>query len=346
MKNLALLPILVVFMAFSSCSKDDTSSTTSETGKFYTVSLGFSGEITNISESDLQPKAKVATLKSANTVSNNFYGIQIYSTPVSGDKPAIPYACGVFDDLSKMNVKLMEGYKYNFVCKLVQLPDERLIILNDASFSNNYPFLIDGFFSTVERSVFYYSPLVSISTILRGKADLLDSTGNNYFSRPNINTYIGYLNNYIPENNDTATINLIRNVFGIKITAKGLTNGTLSIQLEGAPLMTIKSPNTEVQDIITFDFENCSIIDLGGDYYEDIPVIINWKKADEVTVPITSQTIRFHRNKLTTIVVDVKDSLLNNSLGIVVDSDEITIGDTIVVNGSSGSDTNVNPTSN
>lgn len=74
--------------------------------KEYIVSLGFSGEITNIEESPL-----------SRAVTNDLYGIQVYSKPSSGGEYK-PYAYGLFDDKANMNIKLLEGYKYKFECTM------------------------------------------------------------------------------------------------------------------------------------------------------------------------------------------------------------------------------------
>lgn len=78
------------------------------TPKEYIVSLGFSGEITDITESPL-----------SRAVGNDLYGIQVYSAPTATNEEYAPYAYGLFDNKDNMVIKLLEGYKYKFVASMV-----------------------------------------------------------------------------------------------------------------------------------------------------------------------------------------------------------------------------------
>ncbi len=133
-----------------------------------------------------------------------------------------------------------------------------------------------------------------------------------------------------------------RQVFGVKVIADGLTEGKLQIQLEGAPLAEIIAPATEIQNVYTFKNISSPIINNGTtdiDYYEDIPVVIVWQKADGVNVPIATQTIRFTRKTLTQVTVKVQDNNINNGIGITLESNELVNGESILIGGSPTTDT-------
>ena len=154
--------------------------------------------------------------------------------------------------------------------------------------------------------------------------------------------------NYVPTKDSTVTINMNRMVFGAKFVAEGLESGKLFIQMQDAPLLTLEAPNTEVQDIYTFQYigypgGNDMTTGKYVDYSEDISVSINWLNADSVKVPIASQNIRFTRNKLTTIKVRVQDSTMANSIGITTEDKPMAAGDTITIGGGSSTDTPINP---
>lgn len=333
-----LLSMFSILLLLSSCStQDEPTLAPPVDAKTYTVSFGLAGEITSITDSPL-----------TRAISNDLYGIQVYSTPDSSYAGGAyqsekPYAYGLFDDKAKMSIKLMAGYKYRFVCTMLVDGKNKLTSLN---YYGTNPFGVYGNYSSQsELSNFNYSANSYFWGLDRGSTGLRESDGSaNYCERPNVDRYYGETINYIPTKDSTVTINMNRMVFGAKFVAEGMESGKLLIQIQDAPLLTLKAPNTEVQDIFTFYWiGNPSSATSGIDYYEDIPVSINWLNADSVKVPIASQNIRFTRNKLTTIKVRVQDSTMANSIGITTEDKPMAAGDTITIGGGSSTDTPINP---
>ena len=95
--KLLLLTLATCFLA--ACTNNEEpieNNPNNETPKEYIVSLGFSGEITDITESPL-----------SRAMGNDLYGIQVYSAPAATNGEYTPYAYGLFDD--KDNIILVNS---------------------------------------------------------------------------------------------------------------------------------------------------------------------------------------------------------------------------------------------
>lgn len=301
--------------------------------KEYIVSLGFSGEITDITEMPL-----------SRAVTNDLYGIQVYSAPLSATEYK-PYAYGLFDDKANMTIKLLDGYKYKFISTMVVSGKNRI-----SKFGNAYqdPFIVFNGNHTkgVEISTnftissSYEYPIFNISA---GSTTINDVM----YGVPNADRYYGELEGYVPTENGKASINMKRVVFGAKFVSDGLTEGKLKIAISKAPEMYIVyGETTEVEDIFTF----ASSYPYGSKWMEDnysetIPVSISWEKSDGAVIPLVSQDITFKRNIKTTITVKVKDNSINNGVDISNENNPMVNGDNIVIDTTqgSGSDTEINP---
>lgn len=326
--------ILLVTFGFISCSTSDDPITSepSTNPKEYTVSLGFSGEITSIEDSPLTKAA-----------SSNLYGIQVYSMPTNGTEYK-PYAYGLFDDISSITIKLLEGYKYKFDCTML-VDGKNKVYYSQYEKTYSVPFYVYNGSNTTSLNT---SPSFIIEGSYRYNA--IDQ-GNTFlaidsktYSRPNIDRYYGETIDYTPAENTSISINMKRVSFGAKIIADGLTEGKLNITLDKAPAMTIAYPATEIQDIFTFEnpypYGNKWIQDA---YTETIPVSISWTKVDGAVVPLVTQDITFTRNKLTTITVKVKDSSINNGVSVSQESTSMGDGGSVTIDASTSTDTPVNP---
>lgn len=317
MKQLKKYWMLLVAIVFSSgitgCSnEEDTSNTPTGNPKEYTVTLGFSGEITDITESPLRDTA------------NDLYGIQVYSSPAQKDEYK-PYAYGLFDNKAGMIIKLLEGYKYKFESTMVVDGKNRIQSHDGRSYF--VPFSWNNERTNVDNK-FLYSDKTN-GWIKMGTALLTD--GERY-DRPNIERYHGITSDYVPTENGIVSINMRKVFFGAKFIVEGLNSGSLLINIEKAPLMTIEHPATEAEDHFTFEHNSTNSIDWTQDSYsEDVPVIITWNKGDGVVVPVASQTITFKRNKLTTITVQIKEESSEEGVDISEEDTPMQPGDNITL---------------
>lgn len=316
MKQLKKYWMLLVAIVFSSgitgCSnEEDTSNTPTGNPKEYTVTLGFSGEITDITESPLRDTA------------NDLYGIQVYSSPAQKDEYK-PYAYGLFDNKAGMIIKLLEGYKYKFESTMVVDGKNRM---DDRNGRYAQPFYWNSN-STPISNKFIYAPDI----INNGLAWGLTSLKTGGYNLPNIERYHGVTMDYIPSENATVSIDMRKVFFGAKFIVEGLNSGSLLINMEDAPSMTIEHPATEVEDHFTFKHLSTNSIDWTQDSYsEDVPVIITWDKGDGVVVPVASQTIIFKRNKLTTITVQIKEESSEEGVDISEEDTPMQPGDNITL---------------
>ena len=94
---------LVVMLSIA-CSKEEPKTI----GEPITVSLSLSGDIYVEHES----------LTKAST--DDLYGINVYYDKDKDGTTNDEYGYGLFDDVSKMTITLISGYKYRFVCTLVR----------------------------------------------------------------------------------------------------------------------------------------------------------------------------------------------------------------------------------
>ncbi|MCD8029678.1 MAG: hypothetical protein LUF85_02265 [Bacteroides sp.] len=249
--------------------------------------------------------------------SDDLYGIQIYTALPESDTYA-PYAYGLFDDLTGLTVKLLEGNKYKFVATMVVDGKNRLYSYENlyaepfATSKSNTPILPD----------FQYSSNIHMYNISFGSAFL--STA--HYMSPNLDRFYGVVRDYIPVEDGTVTIEMIRTAFGLKIIAEGLEEGMLEVNVENSPPMQIRHPETEIKEIISFYGIHSGyeyLYDNQTDYSEDYLVSITWKKDDNTALPIANQTLTFKRNKLYVVTVEIDDSAMENGMDIHIDDDEL-----------------------
>lgn len=291
-----------------------------ETPKEHTVYFGFFGEITDIEESPLN-----------RAVSSNLYGIQAYSMSIN-DKEYKPYAYGLFDDKSKMAIKLLEGYKYKFC--VTMLEDKTKLLTNkiEGVDAYEYPFINTKIKATKKENKFIYSSTVFLNYLISSYTTLIKER----YEIPNIDRYFGEVMGYTITENEQISIDMRRVVFGAKFIVEGLTEGKVIITLNGAPEMCIVYPNLETQDIFTLPNATAA-----GDYSTTIPVAIKWEKNDGSIIPLATQEIVFKRNKLTTATIKVKDNSAN--IGMNISKDETPMGDggNITIETGTGTDTGI-----
>lgn len=325
-----LLTLAVILPMLAGCGKEEVGNNPVEsvdTPKEYTISLGFSGEITDITESPLN--------RADGSANTDLYGIQVYSTSTDSENYK-PYAYGLFDNKESMVIKLVEGNKYKFVVTMVVDGKEKVkttmsgyllpfFDLSSMALKNNF---------TLSNNSDYGLQLKRGTTSLQMSPDA--------FGRPNTERYYGETEDYVPSSDGQVSIDMKRVSFGAKFIAEGLSEGKLTIQMNESPGMEIVYPETEVQDIFTFSnptYEGTAWIE--DDYSEDVPVIITWQKNDGASVPVASRNITFKRNKLTTVNVKVTNSSVDNGIDITTDNEEMQAGDTIVIGASGSEDTGV-----
>ena len=119
MKKILLFALPMLAMCIVSCNRVEidatagTEDTPQSVGETVNVSFAFNGDIT-IEES---PLSKVA---GEETESTDLYGISVYYDKERDGKINDVYGYGLFDNIADMNISLLTGYKYKFVCSLIK----------------------------------------------------------------------------------------------------------------------------------------------------------------------------------------------------------------------------------
>lgn len=291
--------LMIAFaMSFISCSDEQQEKQIAPTTpKTFTVSLGVKGEILDIIQTPLTKSGE----------NNDLYGIQVYSTMTPNNEYSYsPYAYGLFDDISNVEITLLDGYSYKFVCTMV-VDGKNILYKSDNGYS--YPCYssgattLDNFFTiTTTRSFFYLN---------KGETSLADGDSYiTYYKHPNTDRYYGEISAFQPTINSTINIEMKRTVFGVKFIATGLTEGKLKIAMDNAPELYIKSYNyTEgVQYAIDgiFTFNSVGEAFNKENYSEDINTSIYWVKADGTEVPIAvNYTLTFTRKMMHTVKINL-----------------------------------------
>ena len=318
--NFKVLSALVFIpLAVAGCTKSSMSPDSEKEAKEYIVTLACGGEIKDVTVSDLTKAEE----------NNDLYGVQVYSRPAQSDDAYKPYAYGLFDSMEGREIKLLEGYEYKFVATMVK--DGKTILTPAGHNASNVfycPFeLYPAPKAAYISEVFVYDSANYLYDLGNGRATINPSISP--LNHPNTDHYYGEVESIIPSESNKVTISMKRTAFGLKVKAEDLSEGSLNIAMKEAPSLAIASPDTEIQDIFTFD----KVRDAWAtdNYKESIDISFTWTKADGVVVPIATKTFDFYRNKLTTITVKVSDRSEDSGVGVEIESDPMTDGDSYTV---------------
>lgn len=309
-------------MLFTACSEVGTNEQPTPTEPEYvTVSLGLNVEL----DYEYEPLTRAEE-------NNDLYGIQVYSTPVPATEGAewTKFAYGLFDTTDNLTIKLIRGYEYKFVARMVKDGKEKVEHYEDGHY-------MDPFYHEEDKANSYQATLISTSFIYGNLG--MDLLGVGFTDYLNAESYHGELEDYIPGDNDSkATIELKRTSFGVKYIANGdyAKNGTLEVMMGDTPQLNINlTESNEVSEIYTFKKVRAAWLD--ENYTETIPVTLRIAYSDGTYAPLGTHNIPFKRNKTTVVNVDLSVGG-EDGVGIVVteegempEGDEITIKDGEIV---------------
>lgn len=310
---------LLACIGFSACNNDVVETPEPET---YTVTLGWAGEILDVSYEPL----------STRTATDDLYGIQVYSKAKSASSSTkwAPYAYGLFDDPGNITITLQSSHKYKFVATMLKDGKSKVHI-------NKYDEEYEGPFFAKLDNKFYYDATEEMYLSDRVTSLIEGNSWGNYF-RPNIERFYGELSDYIPGGNSNAKIDMKRTSFGAKFVVGGklAVDGKLEIQLEEAPKMelALTAGADEISDIFTFEYVDKAWAK--NDYTEDINVAFKWVRADGTESPMGTHKITFKRNTTTVVEFNIdKDGndegvdldIPNSETGAMANGAEVTIND-------------------
>ena len=318
----ATLCVLIACIGMTACSNEnDNAPLGNEDPDAYIVKLGMAGEIFDITEEPL-----------SRTVGDDLYGIQVYSCPANAETTKWTYyAFGLFDDVGKAEIKLLNGYKYLFNATMVKDGKNKIYHLGS---SNSYeyakPFLThgDNGSASLLNNTFNYSNSIYMFGLDRGLSQLNNDQKD--YDRPTTERYFGILSNFVPGEDESAIINMKRTSFGAKFIAQGdfkKTGGTLTVNMKGAPLveMVAKQGDTQehkYEDIYTFADVDAAYAN--DKYTETISIGMNFTKDDGVVIPLGEHKITFRRNMKTVVTIKLTENTTDSSLGFSINAIEST----------------------
>ncbi len=294
--------------------------------EYVTVSLGLNVEL----DYEYEPLTRAEE-------NNDLYGIQVYSTPYPATEKAewTKFAYGLFDTTDDLTIKLIRGYEYKFVARMVKDGKDKVEHYeSDESVHYNGPFYHEN-----EPNNYTATPLSTSFIYGNLGMGFLHRNSIGGTDHPNIESYYGELEGYIPGDNDSkATIELERTSFGVKYIAKGdyAENGTLEIMMNSATQLNLNlAEGNEISEIYTFN--NVRDAWLDENYTETIPVALRIAYSDGTSAPLGTHDITFKRNITTVVNVDLSVGG-EDGVGIVVtdggempEDTEITIKDGEIV---------------
>lgn len=202
---LLLLVFSMVGILPIACSKEDPKIINEP----ITVSLSLSGEI--CVEHEALTKVSSADL----------YGINVYYDKDKDGTIDNEYGYGLFDDISKMTITLISGYKYRFECILIKDGKNKLDNTNGIEYKEPFEKKLENKF------------ILGDGVMPKINCGVAHMPGNYHASDfPELDRYYGETTNYEPIQNGVIDIYLKRCSFGVKYIITGLVDGSLTTDIK------------------------------------------------------------------------------------------------------------------
>ena len=313
MKKSIILLISTILVLLTSCNKgiepEIDSNATCE------ISLNFVGEISTT----ITPLTK--SINSADLL-----GIQVYKINNGSESK---FAYGLFDDASNIKLHMQKGFKYRIVATVLKNGKS---LLYKSSSGYYYPFNRGSSNTNITNS-FIYSTSSYFDYLGSG---MIENTGYDYVKYPEALRYYAEVLNYSPVENGSLPIELKHTGFGIKYKVKGLTDGTLALNVKNSSRSFIDESaisSDGESDTKYFSFYNVSDAwKYADDYMEDITVSVKWARGIGVTSDLGSKTVKVKRNQINSINVTLSSDDGGGSLNFNVEPDSSMGGETLNVN--------------
>ena len=276
----------------------------------YTISFDLRGEFISTSETPLGRVAEEPLKK--------IYGISVYSKKDDTNDSYKPYAKGVFDNIEDMNITLITGYRYKFVCTVVKEGLEQLfytIGYSDGCYEYYAPF-----YNSIVNDKAYTKTALGNKFIISdydlkglglGTTSISGSELDKASKYPKMDRFYGELSDYIPTKDGTVNIDLKRVAFGLKVIVKPSVDGKLYISTEpnlfSASIQEKDNVLEGQETIYTFpDVYNCWEKD---DYFINCIVKLSWSRATGWQ-DLEPKNIKLKRNVMTTVTIDIKGTAI------------------------------------
>lgn len=337
-----LFAALTLALSIVACENNDTPVTPNEESETYTVSLDLTGEI-EVSQ-DL--------LTRFTPDDRDLYGIQVKYAPVSGGSYK-NYAYGLFDDLTGLQIELVENHKYEFTILLIDDAKDKIwediITINEVDYTGyGAPYDTYTYNGTSYNEVtpitnnFIYSEEKYFSNNFKGHY----SSKNNKETEsqiPDLNVYYGRVGDYIPQTDgEYISIFMKRMVWGLKITvADFFTDGVIIINDYDShtdcriPRIELTPENKEFSAVYSYGtnsyyyefLQNWYKQDELDDAYATKRFVIKWEKDDGTYINWKDLTVQINRLKETVInLTYYTDGDVDAKLGVTFEDWEMRSG--------------------
>ena len=225
---------------------------------------------------------------------------------------------GTFDHADGLHLQLEEGYLYEIRVTYVPNAAEALNWVDDTTYSwqlENYQGTLMNRF--VRATSYDDGGFDATAGRIYNKAD-----GMSYY-RPRLDRYYGELSDFDPSASATATINLYRAVFGVRLNIEGLTEGTLTFSMADAPDIVVRADSVYTPEVMS-QFYYPDRVAEGGDYTENAWTTVEWvNDAGDQSVELHNYVITYTRLKRTIFNINLSSSTRTKSSAPALTVEEI-----------------------
>lgn len=339
--------MMAVVAIISSCSNADetTPIIPVEEQISYTVSLNPTGDYTNVTEEQLS-RADSPT---------KYYGINVYCMKTDGSESGYSfYAYGIFDNTDNMTISLLGGYKYRFVCASYEEGEDQIYIDSGTNRFGDYPFKSKKCENQFTYTTKDYSLGIDDTCVTTAKVFNRYSDPTKYSAAPQMTMMYGMVSDFVPADNSTVIIPMIRIGYGIKVVVACIPDGNLKVSVFdlgfGAYSNGWSKDFTEAGEAETVVADGIYSAITYTDWEERVKsyttantINFYWTRANGY-VQEFSQNVTFKNNVKTVVTVNLTGGAGDVSIGIEEDNASITDEDvTVNYDGGNISDTPLDP---
>lgn len=344
MNRLYLIAILSAVI-LSGCTKERMPEVNPDEGMVL-VHLNLDGEV----DVDETPLTRAFT-------TNDLIGVQVY-------QGSSPYAYGLFDDVSNINIYLNSGETYSFYCTVLKngknhvyswsstnryydyLPvgsSDQRVGRNQGEYSLPFVKKINtaewtytaestGVFTDVDYTgttldnTFLYSDTDYFVCLKNGTVEKTRKVCSKYPS--GADRFYGAVSNYKATIDGSLVIPLKRVSFGLTLSVSGITDGNVAVTIKNS-VQTFAN-NTGITTDKQFGTTTWSFFDLANvykyadNYAENFTVGVVWNRGVGVTQNLGTKTVQFKRNVVNHVKIKLSTATRSSDFQIALDEPEIT----------------------
>lgn len=308
--------ILSVLLLWSCSEEDIPNNNTISEEVYVTVNIKLGGEILDVTQ---EPMTKGLT-------NNDLTAIQINEVVMNYYEEEVPYAWGLFDDVSNISVKLKKGAKYDIEATTV-INGKSIMRFTEEGYCD--PFILNNKFTFVTNNM-DISSTCSFQALNMSNVYLKKYNGYGY-QYSNADKYY-YTNSFVAEEGSGIDLEMKRVSAGLKVITNNLTDGKLLIESRDFPNIEI-NPGEEYDEIYTIPWY--VTMGMGNKWGDDdcktsSIMTFTYQDASGEKTQIASQKIEFTRNKKTVITVNIPD---DEEIGTQKNAIKVSLDDTPMVDG-------------